>query len=417
MAFFSKRHGVNEVFTPRRTEVNQDIYVDRPELEKELRRAIEGSKHAVVFGESGSGKSWLYKQVLRDLNAHVVIANSATAQRLGNLSAVIRLAAGMADERRLTGMSEEIDARAKAIVAEGGLKAKREYELEQDDPLLDAFKHIRGEAGSQPAVLVVDNLEIILTAEELMTELGALVTVLDDARFSKYEVRLLLVGVPSVLKQYFLKSSNTLSIANRLTEVSEVSNLSRPQVDTLVQKGFVDLLRVDITPADLSQWQEHIYRVTMGYAQAVQEYCEVLGYIVEDSDWKGSTDQLGLADANWLKVGLSSASVSVAARMNERETKAGRRNQVLFALGRVQERSFTADTVERIVRSEFPESTAETTLAIGQILSELAGGIHPIVKGTGNTAEYEFKDARFAMALRVFLEKDVEREKVRRVAP
>ncbi len=416
MTLFSKRHGVNEVFTPRRTEVNQDIYVDRPELEKELRRAIEGSKHSVVFGESGSGKSWLYKRVLRDLDAHVVVANSASAQRLGSLVTVIRLAAGMADERRLTGMSEELDARAKMVVAEGGLKSKREYELEQDDPLLDAFMRIRSEANARPAVLVVDNLEIILSAEALMTELGALVTVLDDARFSKYEVRLLLVGVPSVLKQYFLKTTNTLSIANRLTEVSEVSNLSRGQVDRLIQKGFADLLSVNISASDLAQWQEHIYRVTMGYAQAVQEYCEVLGYIVEDAGWQGRADQLRLADTNWLKVGLSSASVSVAARMNERETKAGRRNQVLFALGRIPERSFTADTVERIVRTEFPESTAATTLAIGQILSELAGGIHPIVKPTTNTAEYEFKDARFAMALRVFLEKDVEREKVRRVA-
>jgi RHS repeat-associated protein len=38
------RHRVNEVYTPRRTEVNRDVYVERPALEKELRRAIEGSQ-------------------------------------------------------------------------------------------------------------------------------------------------------------------------------------------------------------------------------------------------------------------------------------------------------------------------------------------------------------------------------------
>jgi hypothetical protein len=415
VSIFSTRHQVNEVFTPRKTEVNKDIYVDRPELEKELKRAILGSKHAVLFGESGSGKSWLYKKVLSDLNAHVVIANSASSQRLGSLSAVIRAAAGLSEQRRLTGMSEEIDARAKVVVAESGLRSKREYEVEQEDPLVKAFSEIRKSAGRRLTVLVVDNLEIVLGSPALMTELGALVTLLDDDRFSEFDVKLLLVGVPSVLKEYFLRAQGAHSIANRLTEVCEVSSLSPDQVERLVERGFCDLLKVDIDSAGIYEWQSHIYRVTMGYAQAVQEYCEQLGYTVEDADWKGDAHQLVAADANWLKQGLSYASIHVATRMNERETKAGRRNQVLYALGLVTERAFTAAIVERIVRAEFPDSTADTTLAIGQILSELASGEHAIVKATANTAEYEFRDARFAMALRVLLEKDAVRDKVRRV--
>jgi hypothetical protein len=218
--------------------------VDRPELEKELRRAIEGSKHTVVFGESGSGKSWLYKKVLSDLHAHVVVANSATAQRLGSLSSVIRVATGMPEERRLKGISEEMDARAKVVVAEGGLKSKREYEVERDDPLFDAFQKLRDAADDGLAVLIIDNLELILSSTDLMTELGALVTLLDDERFAPFDVKLLLVGVPSVLKEYFLEAQGAHSIANRLTEVSEVSSLSRDQVDRLVERGFCQLLKV-----------------------------------------------------------------------------------------------------------------------------------------------------------------------------
>jgi hypothetical protein len=51
------RPKINEVFTPRRTEVNREIYVDRLGLEKSLIRALDGSLHAIIFGESGSGKS------------------------------------------------------------------------------------------------------------------------------------------------------------------------------------------------------------------------------------------------------------------------------------------------------------------------------------------------------------------------
>jgi hypothetical protein len=301
------------------------------------------------------------------------------------------------------------------VVAEGGLKSTREYDVQREDPLLPAFKRLREAAGRRPAILVVDNLELVLSSDPLMGELAALITLLDDERFSSLDVKLLLVGVPSVLKEYFLRTQGAQSVANRLTEVAEVSHLDREQVDALIERGFRELLEVDVAADLLRVWQEHVYRVTMGYAQAVQEYCEQLAYIVEDAGWHGTLAQLEGADANWLKQGLSFASVHVAARMNERETKAGRRNQVLFALGRVSTRVFSPSVVEIIVRAEFPESTADTILAIGQIMSELGSGDQAIIKPTTNPAEYEFKDARFAMALRVLLQKDAEREKVRRI--
>lgn len=409
------RHKVNEVFTPRRTEVNRDVYVERPELEKELRRAIEGSQHPVVYGESGSGKSWLYKKVLADVGAVVTVANSASAQRLGSLTREISIASGLSETRTLKGMSETLQGEVNAAVAKGGGSSTWAYEILPGDPLLDGFQSIRQRAGSAPAVLVIDNLEIVLSSEQLMGELASIVTLLDDQRFATYNIKLLLVGVPSVMRDYFLKVPAAQSVANRLIEVSEVSRLDPKQVRQLVSKGFRELLKVDIPDPDLAEWQDHIIKVTLGYPQPVQEYCEQLGYLVEDAGWKGSLIQLREADSRWLKQGLNYASGHVAVRMNERETKAGRRNQVLFALGRVPTRSFSPAHVERLVRGEFPESTADTTLAIGQILAELASGDHPIIKTSVATGEYEFRDARFAMALRVLLEKEPTREKVRRV--
>jgi hypothetical protein len=53
---------INQVFTPRKAIVNPAMYIPRPQLEKELKRAIEGSLHSILTGESGSGKSWLHIQ-------------------------------------------------------------------------------------------------------------------------------------------------------------------------------------------------------------------------------------------------------------------------------------------------------------------------------------------------------------------
>lgn len=406
----SIRHAVNEVFTPRRTDVNREIYVDRPELEKELRRALEGSLHAIVFGESGSGKSWLYKKVLGDMNVQIATANCANALRFGSLTNEIRQVTGIEIPKRLASMSEEKHAAVKIPIAEGGLKSTRKFDFAEVDPLLECFRFLRDKAGDKNAILVVDNLEMIFRSEKIMEELASLITLLDDSRYAKYNVKLLIVGVPSGVRDYL--SQMHASVGNRVAEISEVSSLSEQQVSTLVRKGFIDLLKVNIDQAMLQMWQTHIFEVTMGFAQPVQEYCEQLAYVVEDADWNATMANLDTADNQWLKQGLSQASATIALLMNERETKIGRRNQVLYILGRINKRIFHVNDIESTLRVEFPASTEGTTLAVGQILSELSGGDTPIIKHSAKGPTYEFRDARFAMALRVLLQKEGAKEKI-----
>jgi Cdc6-like AAA superfamily ATPase len=113
------RHSVNQVFTPRRTEVNKEIYVDRKKLETELCRALNGSLHPIVYGESGSGKSWLYKKVLADMNAEVLSVNcaNATPLRLGSLTEEIRSVVNVRRPKRMVELAEEMNAGIKAVFA------------------------------------------------------------------------------------------------------------------------------------------------------------------------------------------------------------------------------------------------------------------------------------------------------------
>ena len=344
------------------------------------------------------------------MKAHYATANCANALRLKSLTEEIKNLVSEEFPRRLVEQTEEMNAKASAYVLEGGLSNERKYEVAQIDPVLACFEMLRKEAGQNPAVLVIDNLELIFSSQDTMNELAALIALLDDPRYSRFHVKLLIVGVPSDVKSYLSKTF--ASVANRIAEISEVSSLSVLEVHTLVEKGFVGLLKVDFPPTVLAQWQDHVARVTMGFAQHVQEYCEQLGYVVEDAKWQATPEQLFKADAQWLKQGLSQASGIIAPLMNEKETKVGRRNQVLFAIGAIAKRVFTAADVEQVVRVEFPQSTADTTLAVGQILSELTGEETSIIKRSSKGSSYEFRDARFAMALRVLLQKDGIREKV-----
>lgn len=48
---------IQEVFTPRSSAINSQMYVDRPKLEKSLSRAFARNFHTLLYGESGNGKS------------------------------------------------------------------------------------------------------------------------------------------------------------------------------------------------------------------------------------------------------------------------------------------------------------------------------------------------------------------------
>jgi AAA domain-containing protein len=411
------RPPINSVFTPRGSFVNRGMYIDRPELERELARALAGALHAIIYGESGNGKSWLYKKVIADLDWCTFVANCANAPRVGSLTQEIADVATPAGTPSLRSYSESKGAEVGAelgINVGGQLKHQKEYQVRESEPLLGAFKNIRAAAGDQPAVLVLDNLEAIFDSRKLMEELGNIVTLLDDARYAQYRVKILIVGVPSGVIEYFSRAPNLRTVANRLQEISEVRGLTEPQCNALTRRGLVDQLRIKLEPFDLQEWQEHIFAVTLGIPQRVHEYCEQLAYLAEEQEWKGSLRQLDLADQAWLRIGLRESYSAIETLMNERETKAGRRNQVLYALGRMPSRTFISARVEDVLRSHFPRSTDGIALAIGQIMAELEKAEGGIIRRTPKGDAFYFSDPRYAMAIRTMLKIDAE-EKVYKI--
>ena len=72
----------HQVFTPRSAKVNEYSYVQRQDLEWQLVHALRGSKKLCIFGESGNGKSWLYKHVFKQhgVTHHTINLTLADAQ-------------------------------------------------------------------------------------------------------------------------------------------------------------------------------------------------------------------------------------------------------------------------------------------------------------------------------------------------
>lgn len=78
-----------DVFTPRADRVNESMYIHRPDLERELVRALIMKNNIAIFGESGTGKSWLYKKILKERDIHFEIVNLANALQAGSIRETI----------------------------------------------------------------------------------------------------------------------------------------------------------------------------------------------------------------------------------------------------------------------------------------------------------------------------------------
>lgn len=411
MDIFNSRKKVNEVFTPRRHEINQQMYIDRPGLEKALRRAMDGSQHVLLCGESGNGKSWLYKKVFGG-NVDYVAANCANADRLSSLTQEIYSVAFPKKVATKVGYSESKEAEINAVVASGKLIHEGNFEYTGGEQLLTAFEKIWKDSGKVGSILVLENLESIFNNSDRMNELANIILLLDDPRYATLKVKLLIVGTPSGVLEYFSKIKNLESVSNRLMELRKVDGFGQPQVSELVKKGFVGGLKVQLSPEEIEILAKKIFNITMGVAQRVHEYCEQLAYQIEDNNWTYSRDLWPKADMEWLNGGLRQSYTVVESNLNSRDTSVARRNQVIYSIGRIRTHQFDSGDIEKIIREDFPETIPETNMGIGSILTELSRSDDALLVRHEKTGLYRVKDPRYTMCIRVILYKNKSTGKV-----
>lgn len=401
------------VWTPRRSEVNPAMYVDRPELETQLNRFLRQNTNILIHGESGSGKSWLYRSVLDKLGAHLAVGNLANASRLGSITAEIKNLLNREQEARKVGYDETKKAKLSTVVLGSELEHQGHYQIGEPEPFEALVIALRKRAGGRATVvLALDNLEAIRDNESLMQELANLIILLDDERYARHGVKLLLVGVPGDVRTYFSQTPNRQTVVNRLSELREVSRLTHDQARELLIRGFEEQLHYNFEPGTMDRIVKHIIWVTDRIPQRIHEYCLELAYLAEACNHELREEHLVSADARWLSNSLSNSYSVIENLMNDRETRIGRRNQVLYALGQSTESEIRYTSIEEIVRREFPASTAGRTLNISGMLSELSSKEAGLLKRSPKGDSYVFHDPKYRMCLRSMLVFDKEAGRV-----
>jgi hypothetical protein len=405
----------NQVFTPRRSEVNKNMYIDRAQLEEELIDALYGTNNILIHGESGTGKSWLYKHTFSDQGIPFLVANLSNASRLKGLDNELENLVSQNSFDQKIGYETEKSAGINAGIGNGKLVHKSQYKINKKEPFEKCLDVLCKKSNGGISCLVFDNFEQILDQPELIREVANCIILLDDDRYSKYNVKIVIVGVPNGIERYFSSQPNVSTIINRITEITEVSSLSEAQSIRLPIKGFKDILGYYCQ--DYQQLASRISFATNRIPQQLQELCYSIAMQLER---KGDTEIKGAHVINgsnlWFKQSLSGsfASINSILEFDENTTNLTR---VLYAIGHSGDNDINPSYVLSLVQLHFPDSIKKLLnnnpglslidlIDIESILKDISNAGNPILRLSVNKKTYRFVRPQYRMCLRVMLELD-----------
>ncbi|MGN6594327.1 AAA family ATPase [Sphingopyxis terrae] len=401
----------SEVFTPRAAQVNASMYVRRPLLEERLIDAFDSNKYIVVHGESGNGKTWLYKRVFAENDIHFDVVNLSSVASAGSIEGALL--------QKLASIGFRVQSKTETTSTAGvrpwnvGVDWQNKIISENigTSPFHLLLKHTRDQARGSRAALVLDNFESIVGDDAALKQLAGLIISADDESVAQFGVQVLIVGVPGNLKETVSKLTNSAPVANRLTEIPEVARMSDDESKDLIHRGLIDELELSIIPEISESLYGDICWMTDRIAQHIHELCLIIANNARRNNDIIDIDVLNKSVQTWMEDSLSADMATIEAAMNARETKVGRKNQCLFALGQCRSEDFKPADIELILKEHF--DIGDATLNVSQILSGFADEDNPIIRRTPKADAWRFVSPKLKMAIRAKLQKKDDKVVVR----
>jgi len=392
----------DEVFTPRAPTINPRMYIDRGKLEKDLAKQIRGGRHIILHGESGNGKTWLYKKVFSDHDVPHTVVNLANASRLGSLQMALK------DKIKKQSPGEKLSQKVvnksaglNVPFAKANISDQKIYEIVEREPLEALMSLLYREASGKKSIIIFDNFEQIVEKPDVIKEISDAIILLDDEDYAQFGVKFCIVGVPSDIREYISNQASLETISNRVVEVPEVARLSLEESRALLKRGLIDELNLSVD----DQFIENAVWKTDRIAQHLHEFGLECAREAIENDRMLDQKSFERAELSWFSTSISVVQEAVSHNMNARETRAGRRNQLIYALGCLKTEDFKYADLETLIREEFPDSTRGVILNVAQTLSTIEKSQFPLVKRVPKGDAYRLINPKTKIAIRVMIRK------------
>ena len=392
-----------EIFNPRK-EYDPEMYIQRPDHEKQFKNALRNDLCILVHGQSGTGKTWLTRRVLLEEEYYFKQVNLASASTAKSISMCFQRIMAREKWNIRTRYSETKQASLKVPIADGGVSHTAEYAPDIDYFLefLKFMKH-RAPNKGRKRYIVFENFETIIDNEELIKELSNYIVLIDDDEVLKYNTKIIIVAATTDIQSYFQKASNINTIDNRVMELPEIRTLTTQQSFELVGRGFEKLDIKFMSQEDENLYKRKIAWITGGFPQRLHEYCLDLSLRCKENNWVAKKEFLSQAMITWLSTSLNKNYAAISKIFVYNTQKVSRRNQVLFCLGLKEKEQFTSEEVMLDMMSEFPYSTKKTKLNVTHILNSLCRTEPVILFKDENTKKFRLSDNKFTLCLRSML--------------
>lgn len=402
-----------KVFTPRAADINERMYVQRPYLEDRVDRALKSTKYFIIHGESGNGKTWLYKKVFHDKSVYYQVINLSAADAAGSLAGAIVNKLGEMGVEVTVGTQSGFSAGAKPW----GVGAETQIQTSKTpmpiSPFLSYVREIRKAAGNRPAAIILDNFEQVVDNDGILREIASVIISADDDTISPSNVKVVIVGTPNDIRSMISRLSNSATISNRLTEIPEVARMTKEEAHALMKRGLSQEIGLSFEVGENDLYEDICWK-TDRIAQHIHELCLNIAYEASNNNGIVSVDVVEEAEKQWAEESLSADWATIDGVMNARETRAGRKNQVIYCIGICDQEDFTYADIEKILRKEFPNGTRGVTLNVVQILAGFSSQDNPLIRRTPSGTAYRLVSPKFRMAIRTRLSKTAD-ERVEKV--
>lgn len=402
LSFFAPKRP-EDVFTPRSALVNKTMYVSRPEYESELIRCIRSGYHIVIFGDSGCGKSWLYKKVFDDQRIEYTTLDLSSAKSADEVELLFLEACDSGEWRE----EQRVEERTRSIMPHdvGVKQTGTATFVRQDDPAFyQLCSAVRKKAGSKKAFVVLENLEHSIANSEIVNLLRSILLALDDKKLASLNVHICMVGVPSDIKTVLSDGDKFQTIANRVAEISEVQRMSKDQARLLILQGFRNELGLDLESSEYCVSQ--IIYLTDRIPQYLQDVCLQVAFVAEEKGGIVSPGVVAEGAHNWVETNARQSRDFIETLLGKVRRRKDSKSRVIFAISKCETTDFYANDISEIIKNLLPISCSKHRIRVSTVLDGLCNGQSRLLKKDSSTLKYRIATPKLRSVLRHCLKLD-----------
>ena len=236
-----------------------------------------------------------------------------------------------------SGRSETIHADAKLVIAEGGIEAARDYQINTDF----LWEFIQK---NKNKVVVFDNFESVIDERQILNDISCLITLADDPRMQKYNPKFLIIGAVNDVVRYFQTMSNYQTIASRIKNVT-IYGFTDTETSRFVSKGFAECGFSSISISELSM---KIHKLSGGLPQTVNELCYYIAIEHFDMDEKKielDSEIMKRAEQVWISERMLAEYAVIKGHFTENITNNELLNYVLYSMSTFDLREFSSSEI------------------------------------------------------------------------